>query len=852
MSIETEVEEAELQEAIANCDKEPIHIPGTTQTFGVVLATDAKLNRIEFASETTQQYLGIAATDLLGQPMDSLLDELLMHSARNMLTRASSSHQRHVVGERVFGNTMFQVSVYGKDGRAVLDFLPYPTATRTDSSALERARVLLTESTAHDSVEDVLAAAVESLRTTTRFDRVKAYRFLPDNSGEVVAESRASHMESYMGLRFPATDIPPVARELYVKTPIRVMADVHASDATLLALDPDARPLDLSLSILRGSSGVHVQYLKNMGVKSTLTLPIVVEGKLWGLFSLHHNKPLVPEPTALIAAELTGKMLGLILQHAKHTRHLRRLSQSISFAHELFSANVGAPFENSHTSSPLPSLSDLIQVDGLAVVGAGKVYSDGTVPSVDACQAIVGLASRSSDQLFLADDLRAQLPDTHLGDSAGVLRMNVDARKKVSLLLFRGLSVRQTSWAGVPQKSLTRSALGPQLNPRKSFASYVESVEGKCDEWSNDDLEVAVALQSALIQVFSVQSELKDGRDRANLLVHELNHRVRNILTLVQSLSSSSRASATSLEGYATSLEERIAALATAHDLLTDGDLRGVSFARMARVELHPFIQGEDEDEGARAELQGPEISLKPDAAQVMALVLHELTSNSVKYGSLSVPQGRVSLVWEKSDRGVIISWSESGGPHVTTPEREGFGRSIIENAIPHELGGEASIDFMTTGVGVRLLLPEAALAVESLVEPERTADVETPNPDEAISDGSVMILEDNYVIANEMKSWFRKLGFRHIVTVSTVMQALQKLRDERFDFCMLDVNIRGEWSKPVASRLTELGAPFAFASGYGAASAEICQSFEAPLLTKPITINEIRGVLINAGALPA
>jgi len=621
--------------------------------------------------ETTQQYLGIAATDLLGQPMDSLLDELLMHSARNMLTRASSSHQRHVVGERVFGNTMFQVSVYGKDGRAVLDFLPYPTATRTDSSALERARVLLTESTAHDSVEDVLAAAVESLRTTTRFDRVKAYRFLPDNSGEVVAESRASHMESYMGLRFPATDIPPVARELYVKTPIRVMADVHASDATLLALDPDARPLDLSLSILRGSSGVHVQYLKNMGVKSTLTLPIVVEGKLWGLFSLHHNKPLVPEPTALIAAELTGKMLGLILQHAKHTRHLRRLSQSISFAHELFSANVGAPFENSHTSSPLPSLSDLIQVDGLAVVGAGKVYSDGTVPSVDACQAIVGLASRSSDQLFLADDLRAQLPDTHLGDSAGVLRMNVDARKKVSLLLFRGLSVRQTSWAGVPQKSLTRSALGPQLNPRKSFASYVESVEGKCDEWSNDDLEVAVALQSALIQVFSVQSELKDGRDRANLLVHELNHRVRNILTLVQSLSSSSRASATSLEGYATSLEERIAALATAHDLLTDGDLRGVSFARMARVELHPFIQGEDEDEGARAELQGPEISLKPDAAQVMALVLHELTSNSVKYGSLSVPQGRVSLVWEKSDRGVIISWSESGGPHVTTPERE-------------------------------------------------------------------------------------------------------------------------------------------------------------------------------------
>lgn len=838
--------DTELAEAVANCDRDPIHIPGSILAFGALIATDSKLARIEFASETTDQYLGITARNLLGQAPDHVLDEPLMHSARNALTRSSATRQREVIGEKVFGGTRFQISVHRSDERAVLEFLPYVAGARSESDVVERARVLFSESTGSQSVEVILNSAVESLRASTRFDRVKAYRFLPDGSGEVVAESRASHMESYLGLRFPATDIPPIARQLYMTTPIRILPNIHAADRPLLSLDPKAQPLDLSLSILRGSAGIHIQYLKNMGVKSTMTLPIIVDGAMWGLFALHNSKPVTVEPTMLIAGELTGKMLGLVLQQASQTRHLRRLNECLSFARRLLSEDATVPLLEVIDATRRAQLGQLIPADGIALVAGEEVNTDGTVPGADVCRKILTQAFSSEHDLLLIDDLQSRYPEPDLGDCGGALCIPISAERHVGLIVFRLLATHRVKWAGKPEKLVTRNEQGLQLNPRHSFERYHESVQGKCDEWTNDEFEMAQGMQDALMRVFSMQTEVKESRDRSLLLVRELNHRVRNILTLVQSLSRSSKASASSLEEYAVALEERISALASAHNLLTSDDMRGARLDKIARIEFRPFLESSSNN----TELSGPEILLKPDASPIMALVLHELTSNSVKYGSLSVPEGRVSLSWSQSHTGLEIDWREAGGPVVQAPERAGFGRSIIENAIPHELGGEARIDFLPTGVQAWFRLPAHEFEVTSIEVAPGQTDVETASTPVNRDSRSVLILEDNFVIATEVQRWFSTLGFDQIELASSVPEALEKLTIRSFDFGFLDVNIRGVMSGPVADRLSELGTPFVFSSGYGSAAVDICQSFDAILLIKPSSIDEVRSALQRIGFL--
>ena len=691
-----------LAEALRNCDRDPIHIPGHTQSFGHLFATDLAVSTVAFASAGLLDALERDASAMSQLAPDDILDRELLHTTRNVLGHDTSAFQREFVGTTTLAGRQFQVSAHRRDGHAIIELIPEERSADQQFAPMEQVRRFAARHATASEPRDFLKATVIGLRALVDYDRVKAYVFLPGGDGEVVAESRRADVPSFLGLRFPASDIPQRARKLYASTPIRIIADVDADNVPLLAA-PSLMPTDLdqSLAVLRGTDEVHSQYLRNMGLRGSLSIPIVVGGDLYGLFACHHREPRAPDGSMALAAELAGKLISLQLEHMLEMRRQREYGQCISLASRLFTADDSELSAGANLARASGDLMQALPCDGLAISVDGTLDTVGDAPPESACHAMFALGDHDDNGLVHIVNLGQRLPDTDWASTAGALIVNVLAKPRVSLAFLRNAAEQSVDWAGAPEKDIEETADGVRLTPRSSFARYVQSVRGRCDDWSADNLSVASAMRRALVQAIGTQQDQRNQRQRLGLLVRELNHRVRNILSLVQSLSVQSRESATSVEHYADLLEKRIIALSGAHNLLTQSEMRGVALRKLAVLELEPYVNGALDNV-----LDGPDVWLRPEAAPIMALLLHELTSNAVKYGALSTSTGQVRMNWFYSNSGLAIQWRESGGPAVAKPTRRGFGSAIVEHALPYEVGGRSDMRYAATGVEADLWLP--------------------------------------------------------------------------------------------------------------------------------------------------
>jgi CheY-like chemotaxis protein len=250
---------------------------------------------------------------------------------------------------------------------------------------------------------------------------------------------------------------------------------------------------------------------------------------------------------------------------------------------------------------------------------------------------------------------------------------------------------------------------------------------------------------------------------------------------------------------------------------------------------------------GARAgriRLDGPDVALDPKAFATLALVVHEMMTNSAKYGALADSTGQVEVVW-KFDRGsmLVIDWKESGGPPVQPPSRRGFGTTIIERSVPFDLKGDAEIKFDLLGVQARFVIPAnyvqmmpSLAGASSRVEVEEAA---APR----ISD-TALIVEDNLIIAMAAEVILLELGARHVETAASVKQAMQAIERTLPSFALLDVNLGGENSMAVGKKLTELKVPFIFATGYGERAPIPEELAAAPVIQKPYTRETVEAAL--------
>ena len=352
------------------------------------------------------------------------------------------------------------------------------------------------------SVDDLLKTAVEELRSMTGFDRVMAYRFRHDDSGDVVAESVAAGLTPFVGQRYPAGDIPAQARRLYVINTLRLIADVGAVPVPVEAAATTTEPLDMSMGVLRSVSPVHLEYLTNMGVGASMSVSIVIGGKLWGMLACHHRTPRRVSYAVRMSCDVLAQILASHVQ-ATLARDL------VSYADAAASLRSRIVEQVLHAGDVIVALS--VEVEALrAAFGAqGVILSDGGKlhvfgglgqPAASALVHWLNTTSPVPGRMVHMDSIDAlpELLRLQMQTWRGVLALPFGTESQGWVLLLRSEQIETVLWGGRPGKTYATGPLGARLTPRGSFDLWREIVRGKAVPWNAVTLESAQKLLDEL------------------------------------------------------------------------------------------------------------------------------------------------------------------------------------------------------------------------------------------------------------------------------------------------------------------------------------------------------------------
>lgn len=840
MSFKKEIQNsAELEaKALDSCNSEPIQIPGHIQSYGALLAFEFESLKIKYSSENIAQYLDCPVDEIWDRSIQDFFTRKDFHEIANVASHQSSFQNREHVKIVQLKDEEIDLSLFRVEKLVVLELIPtgQPSSTIDINSHL---KWTLDNIKNLDSINGILQQSVETLKSITQFDRVMAYKFHPDDSGEVIAESNNGKMDSYLGLRFPAYDIPQIARNLFFINPIRHIHTTSETGTKVLAADQSLPPLDLSLGMLRGVSEVHTQYLRNMGVSSTMSISIIVNNKLWGLFTLHNQDVRLLTSEITYTAELMSKIISMVLEQKIRELAERKMKQLHIGGEEFITMNQNSLYLQSFWKKYAANLQKLIKCDGVAYQIDQKILTNGN------CPLQTGITNlyhhyKDADQDISYDNNLAVTGLKGLASTSGVLILHINQEYPViNIYFFRNQVEQKIKWAGNPKKEIIIEKANVRLHPRSSFNHFTELNQGMSEIWDTG----TIALAEVAIGTFrkAVKAE-KATSERLKIVVQELNHRLRNILTLVRSISRQTASGEKSIDEYIDSLEHRILALAKANDLLTGNSYNSVDVKSLLKSIIQPLSNRSE-----NITLEGPDTKLSPEITPMMVLVIHELTTNAVKYGSLSSAKGKLDVSWQVNLEGLHIDWNESDGPLVKVPEKIGFGTSVIKNAISYEFGGKSQVDYLPEGLHAQFTIPVNLLGDQQanpfVLEQVQNAEAQQKELIE-IKKINVLILEDDYINAQDIKKIVSKHDINQVEMFSNQQDALRSLGEESYNLALLDVNLKKETCLKVAMECHKQNIPFYYITGYGKSFLDEGVFPQAPVIIKPIKIEDLNNIV--------
>lgn len=710
------------QADLTTCDREPIHIPGSIQPHGVLLVVDREDFAIRQYAGDTRFMFGIEHTRLAQVSLSALFDQNTMLLIAQRL---------HVPQPLVLPTTLFGINprtgalpldatIHANARQAIIELEPARRSVTASGDPLAQVKAMLSALSASDSVEETCAVAARQVRETIGFDRVSVYRFLADGSGVVIAEDRNESVEGFLGLHFPMSDIPQQARELYRRNWLRLIPDIAYEPAPLMACPgvSDQPALDMSYCSLRSVSPIHIEYLGNMGVTASMSLSLVIGGELWGLIACHNYSPRYLPADLRVACELYAQICSLQIEARNETdaarrRMVPRTVQGVLSTRVPLASHIGEELINGEVS-----VLDLVSAGGVAVSFEGQVLTRGETPPPAFIEGLAAWLGAQNASVFHTHELAKAYPDAgrYTGVASGLLSIFVSRDPINYVMWFRPEVTRTVTWAGNPDKAVERGLHGARLTPRISFAAWQAEVRGQSEPWDEVDLDAVNRfrvwlLETVLLQLDLARREREALFSRQSLLMAELDHRVKNTLANIHALVQQTKTQSTVIEDFVENLESRIRAMAHAHNLLSETHWEGASIRSIIEQELAPFAN----DERANIRLNGGHWVLSPTAAMAFSMVLHELTTNAAKYGSLSMPGGTVDVTWEvEQDHGdLVVRWKERGGPPVSPPTRRSFGTVVIERSLRHELKGRSELSYEVDGVACVATIPAAHVVRE-------------------------------------------------------------------------------------------------------------------------------------------
>lgn len=834
---------------LTNCDREPIHLLGNIQPCGYMLVSDLPGWKISHVSANAGEVFGIPSQALIGQASPDVLGREIHHQIANRLSMSTGPEAIQRLFELPLGpdGRRFDASLHVHDSKAFIELEPSTSESGDHTAPLDIAKTMITRLIRTKSSSQFFDRGAQLVHGLTGFDRVMIYRFAPDGSGEVVAESVASGVDSFLGLHYPASDIPKQARELYRKNWIRMIRSVNDVPVPIIrGGDAAAEPLDLSYGTLRSVSPIHVEYLRNMGVEASLSISILHTGELWGLIACHHYSPLLLPLVTRTTAEIFGLFFSLQLESMERAEEFAARKKAEEIQSRFLPAIPSSKSLFDALREHAPSLCELLECDGFGIWISGQWHGEGELPPLEEVPALMDFLTSVSRGKVWSTNVLSQAfdrADAYRGETSGLMAIPLSQDSGDFLVFTRKEIIRTVNWGGNPEKPVSTGPLGDRLTPRKSFEIWKQEVKGQSKPWTKFDLSIAETFHITLMEVALRQTEVvdrhrKEAADRQAVLIAELNHRVKNLLALTRSIVKQTKESSGSLESFATNLEGRITALAFAHDHLHSSTHAVASLRILVKAELAPYT----DIDGERGIVDGPPVLLDKRAYPSAALVLHELATNSAKHGSLSVPEGRLEVVWKLEEDGSCrIDWIESRGPRVTPPEKEGFGGRLIRETIPFDLGGKTDVQYAEKGLRALIVIP--ARNIQS-AEQEAEETIERDRGDASLEGLRILLAEDNLVVALDTESRLRELGAANVDLVSSVSHAMKVIGNGEIDVAMLDINLGSGDSIPIAEELERDAIPFIFATGY-ADLFEIPKKFqEVPILRKPFSDRHLETAL--------
>jgi two-component system, chemotaxis family, sensor kinase Cph1 len=495
------------------CGSIPLHQINLIQPHGLLLVLDKGLT-IKQVSENSTQLLGITPQNLVNKPLSAFLTDDQLADLSDKLQLQEAQDQEELEQTNIPFTLLFQAegkahaftaNIHPRSEMVLIELEPdHGERDQSFISFFQQIKYITSRIKQAEGESAIAQAVADEFKRFTGFDRVLVYRFDPMWNGTVIGQAKTEEMGDLMGLRFPASDVPKQARDLYFRNPYRL---IPARDYEPVRFFPVLNPItrrftDLTSCNLRSVAAVHLEYMANMGISASMSVPLIIDNNLWGLISCHHITPKYPSYQQRTAMELLASIASVRLAaHEKeqaaalqasmsglHTQLLEQLFTSDSFDQALLMGT--------------PSLLDLLRLDGAAVLYEGQIQKMGNTPPDQKIKELASwLRRNSAEQTFVTNSLPKVYANSreYKNEASGLLALPINSELGEYVLCFRGEVLHTVNWSGNPDQAIRMEPDGKGYHPRNSFALYQQTVELTSTPWQPEELSAAEALRSAVL-----------------------------------------------------------------------------------------------------------------------------------------------------------------------------------------------------------------------------------------------------------------------------------------------------------------------------------------------------------------
>lgn len=670
---------------LTNCDKEPIHIPGKVQSHGFLVAVNKESHLISYISENIRPFVSNEAKNYLDRPIGELNKDLeisaLPLSLSQILTLANSSRESETVNPIYLqlAQKPYNLIISQSGNEQIMEFEPETSDLTLDLQKMISRSVSGILSARNSNA--LLQNAALEIKSIIRYDRVMIYKFGEDGHGEVVSEAKNEDLDPFLGLHYPASDIPKQARELYKINLTRIIADVHSESSRIITQKAEGDALDLTRCELRAVSPVHIQYLKNMGVASSFSISLLVHKELWGLISCHNYTPRFINYKSRDASKIIGQILSSALEYRQEEELIHTSAAFNTAADELANYIEKEDDMTVALTSHDITIRDIVSATGAVLIFDRKITRIGITPEEDQIKEIVEwlipnmpnpiYTSHHFPEIFHPAKEYSQI-------ASGIIGCMLSKEMNELIIWFKPEQIKKITWAGNPAKPVSEQEDGTlPISPRKSFEKWTELVKNTSDRWSNGELAVVIKIREQIIYTINRRAnEIRLLNDRLKLAYEELDtfsytvsHDLRSPLSSIKSYSELLSTTNNSLDETAKKVLDRIIFCTDKMNHLITEILKYSKMGR-AEVEVCPIDMGSllheiktevinDLKPASLEFLIGDTPSIKGDPVMINQ-VFTNLINNAVKYSARSKP-AKVKVEGVKNNNEIVYSISDNG-----------------------------------------------------------------------------------------------------------------------------------------------------------------------------------------------